>query len=71
MVEEQVLGLEIAMHNVEFVQVLNTSYDLVQELAGLRLFDPLVLHNVVKELSAAGILHDQVQLLWSLDDLKV
>lgn len=36
------------MYNVEFVQILDTCYDLMKESAGLRLFDSLISHNVVK-----------------------
>lgn len=57
------------MYNVEFVQILDTCYDLMKESAGLRLFNSLISHNVVKQLSSACILHNQIELLWSLNYL--
>jgi hypothetical protein len=40
----------------------------VEEPACLWLFSPAVLHNVVEQLTARSVLHDQVQLSGSLDD---
>ena len=40
------------------MQVLHSSDDLMEELAGLCLLDPLVLHNIVEELTSTRILHD-------------
>jgi hypothetical protein len=57
------------MNDTEFVKVFNACYDLMEELASLCLFDPLVLHNEVKELTSTRILHDQVELLRSLNNL--
>jgi hypothetical protein len=58
------------MNDTELVKVFNTSYDLMEELASLCLFDSLVLHNEVEELTSTRILHDQVELLRSLNDLS-
>ena len=57
------------MDDAKLVKVFNTSYDLMEEFACLCLFDPLVLHDEVKELPSTRILHDQVELLWCLDNL--
>lgn len=38
----------LPVHDVEFVQILDTCYDLMEESTGLRLFDSLISHNVVK-----------------------
>jgi hypothetical protein len=57
------------MNDTELVKVFNTSYDLMEELASLCLFDPLVLHDEVKELTSTRILHDQVELLRGLNNL--
>jgi glutaredoxin-related protein len=57
------------MNDTELVKVFNTSYDLMEELASLCLFDSLVLHNEVEELTSTRILHDQVELLRSLNNL--
>jgi len=56
------------MDDVELVEVLDTSDYLVEELDGLRFFDPLVLDDVIEKLSPTCILHDQVQLFRRLDD---
>lgn len=37
----------------------------MKELACFRFLHPLIRYNVVKQLSPTGILHDQIQLLWS------
>jgi hypothetical protein len=57
------------MNDTELVKVFNASYDLMEELASLCLFDSLVLHNEVEELTSTRILHDQVELLRSLNNL--
>lgn len=57
------------MHNIQLVQILNARDDLVEELAGLGLFDPLVFNNEIKELAARSIFHYQIELLGSLNDL--
>lgn len=57
------------MDDVELVQILHTTNNLVEELERLGLFDALVLHDVVEELASISVLHDQVKLLGRLDDL--
>lgn len=57
------------MNNTEFVQILDPRYNLMKELASLRLLYSLVLYDVIKELSPAGILHYQVELLRCLNYL--
>ena len=57
------------MHDTELVDVLNTCKYLLEEFAGLFLRNARLLHYVIEELSTAGILHDKVQLAWSLYDL--
>lgn len=46
------------MHDVELVEVFDTSNDLVEEFERLRFFHSLVLHDVVEELAAVGVFHD-------------
>ena len=41
----------------------------MEELAGLVLFEPFVLDNIVEELAILHVLHDQEQLLGGFDDL--
>jgi len=57
------------MNDTKLMKVFNACYDLMEEFASLSLFDSLVLHNVVKELASTCILHDQVELLRSLNNL--
>lgn len=68
-VEKQIFRLQISVHNIELVQVFDTGNYLVEKLDGLRLFDPLILDNVVKKFTAGRILHYQIQLLGSFNDL--
>jgi len=58
------------MNDAKLMQVFHSGNNLMKELASLSLFDPLILNNEVKEFAATCILHYQVQLLWSFDDLK-
>ena len=57
------------MHYIEPRNVLNTAQKLLEELACLLLLDTLVLDDVVKELTSRGVLHDEIELLRSLDYL--
>ena len=57
------------MDDIELVEILDTSDDLMEELASLRLLHSLVGHDIVKQLSTLSVLHDKVQLFRSLDDL--
>jgi hypothetical protein len=57
------------MDDVELVQVLNPRNDLLVELAGFFVGELGVLDDVVEELPAAGVLHDQVELLGGFNDL--
>jgi len=45
------------------VYVLNPRDDLLKELTGFGLLQPLSLNDIIKELAAPGILHDQEKLL--------
>jgi hypothetical protein len=57
------------MNDTKLMKVFNACYDLMEEFASLSLFDPLVLHDVVKEFTSTCILHDQVELLGCLNNL--
>jgi hypothetical protein len=50
--------------------VLDPRYYLLKELAALLLLQPFSFHDVVEELAAVRVLHDQKQLLRGLDDLS-
>ena len=57
------------MAHLYFVQVFNTGEDLMEEAAGLSILESSLLHDVVEELTAGCVLHDQEQLLAGLNDL--
>lgn len=61
-VHEQVLGLQITMANAQFVQVLDARDKLEQELGGFLLSNPLAIDDVLEQLAAPRILHDQIEL---------
>jgi hypothetical protein len=48
------------MDNVEFMKIFDTCDDLMEEVAGLRLLDPLVADDVIKELPSLSVLHNKV-----------
>ena len=52
------------------MQVLDTANNLLEELACFLFFELLLLYNVVEELAPAHVLHNEVELLGGLDDLK-
>ncbi len=52
------------------MEVFDSRNDLVEELAGFGLLDPLVGDDVLEELAPAGVLHYEVELLWSFDYLR-
>ena len=66
MVEQQVFWLQIPVDNVQLVQVLNTGYNLVEKFNSQWLFNSLVFYYVVKKFSTLSVLHDKVELFWSL-----
>ena len=47
------------MNDAQLVKVFNACYDLMEEFASLGLFDPLVLHNIVKELASTAELKNK------------
>lgn len=68
-VEKQVLRLQVSVHDGVLVKVDDARDDLTEELACLRLGEPLLLDDVVEQLAALSVLHDKVERLRSLDDL--
>ena len=62
-VEEKILGLQVSMDNAKFVDILNAGEDLSVHLARLGLFQPSILDNVLEELAARTVFHDQVQVV--------
>ena len=51
------------------MEVLHSSYNLMEKLESLRLLNALILDDIIKEFAAIGILHNQVELLGRLYDL--
>ena len=56
------------MDDAQFLKILNTRYDLLEEFACLLLIQPLFLDDVIKKLSFGHVFGDQVELFWGLDD---
>lgn len=63
------------MNNIELMNVLNTTNDLLEYFAGFRLRDSAImkgllfaLNDIIEELSALHVFHDEKQLLWGFDD---
>ena len=70
-VKKQVLRLQIPMDDAKLVEVLDAVNNLLEEAASVALLDPVVLDDVVEELSARSVLHNKVELFGGLDDLVV
>jgi hypothetical protein len=66
-VEQKVFGLQVSVDNAQLVDVLDARYDLLVHLGCLLLFQPSIFDNVLEELSAGAILHDQVEVVIVLD----
>ena len=71
-VEQDVLGLDVPVHNISLVQVLDGLGDGPEELLGLLLDQPVLLfgEQVVVEGVGAPVLLDQVYVLVGLDHLQ-
>ena len=70
-VKKQVLRLQIPMDDAKLVEVLDAVNNLLEEAASVALLDPVVLDDVVEELSARSVLHNKVELFGGFDDLVV
>mmetsp|Transcript_27182 Transcript_27182/g.33812 ORF Transcript_27182/g.33812 Transcript_27182/m.33812 type:complete len:303 (+) Transcript_27182:888-1796(+) len=69
-VEEEVLGLEVAMDDAQLVNILNARQNLRVHLAGFGLLEAPVLDNVLEKLSTRAVLHYQVQVVIVLNHLQ-
>lgn len=69
MVNQQIFWFQVSMHNVQFMQVLNTRDDLMEKFTGKRLFYFLIFHDEIEQLTTRNVFHDQVQLLWCFNNL--
>ena len=68
-IQEQILGFEISMADFNLVYVFNPRDYLLEKLAAFLLLKAFPLHNIVEELTAPSIFHDQEQLLRSFYNL--
>ena len=69
LVEQQVLGLEIAVDDALVVAVVDAVDDHVEEARCLALLDAALFHNVVKQLAARSEFHDQEDVLRRVNHL--
>ena len=69
-VEQQVLRFQVAMADLDLVDVLDTGDYLLHEATRLLFLQALPLDNVVEQFTSAGVLHDQEQLARRLDNLQ-
>lgn len=67
LIEQEILGLQVAMDNLVTMAVLDGADYLLEELAGLCLSHGTMIDNVLEELGA-GVLEDHDDLDWSSDD---
>ena len=58
------------MYDTKLVEVFNRTLNLLEVLAGFLLSKLLFFDNVIKELTARDILHNQEQLFGCLDNFK-
>lgn len=68
MVEEEVFRLQVSVDDVQLMYVVNPRDYLLEKFASLFLLQSRVCHDVIKQLSPAGVLHYQVELLGSFND---
>jgi hypothetical protein len=57
-VDQQVLGLQVAVHDPQLVEVLDPCDQLSEELAGLVLLEPFLFDDEFEEFALGDILHD-------------
>ncbi len=57
------------MNHIKSVQIGDSADKVTEEMAGLKLIDFIMLDNVVKELAALSILHNQKEMPASLNNL--
>ncbi len=57
------------MNNTIFMNVLNTSNDLLHKFDSLGLIETFSFDNIIEQLSSFSILHDEMYVSFSLDNL--
>lgn len=63
-VQQQILGLEIAVHDHVPMAVVDTGDDLLEEATRVVLLQFAMLHDVVEQLPATHVLHDHEDVSW-------
>eukprot|EP00350_Pseudokeronopsis_sp_OXSARD2_P011849 CAMPEP_0170552134 /NCGR_PEP_ID=MMETSP0211-20121228/10081_1 /TAXON_ID=311385 /ORGANISM="Pseudokeronopsis sp., Strain OXSARD2" /LENGTH=100 /DNA_ID=CAMNT_0010859695 /DNA_START=2519 /DNA_END=2821 /DNA_ORIENTATION=- len=58
------------MDDVQFMEVLDSRDDLLEELAGLFFLQGGIGHDIIEEFPSGGVLHDQIELSWRFNYLK-
>ncbi len=57
-VDQQVLRLQIAMHNAQLMEILDPCNELSEVLTGFRLFETFLFDNEFEEFALRNVLHD-------------
>lgn len=68
-IKQQILWLQISVTNPDLMYILNTRYDLLRKPTCLIFLQALSLHNIVKEFTTRGVLHDQEELARGFNNL--
>lgn len=68
-IEEKILGLQISVYDVHCVHLFDPSDYLMEKAASFSFLHTSTCNNVVEQLAPTRILHDEIQLFSSLDDL--
>ncbi len=68
MTDKNILELEIPMHDVQFMDVLNSADDLLENLARLIFLHFSLFNNVIEKFTVFNELHYYEKLLWSLNN---
>ena len=61
------LGLEVSVHDVVVVAVLDARHDLVEEVSGFIRWEATSGHDVVEQLTTRYELHDDEDVRWRID----
>ena len=56
------------MNNIELMYIFNSTHDLLIKLACFWLLEATLRHNIIEELSTAGVFHNEVQLFWRFNN---
>jgi len=59
------------MHNTNFMNVLYTCYNLLEETTCFSFLYASVSYDVIKQFSSISVLHYEEEFLWGLNDLVI